>query len=340
MIIRGVEYMISVAMCTYNGQNYIIEQLKSIVEQDRMIDEIVICDDCSKDKTVELAKRYLNKTKVKYKILINDRNLGVEQNFRKCIESCKGEYIFLADQDDVWLPDKVKRIMEKFEDNENCMLVACDGHIVNKDLQIMVDSSWESFNAFKIGFKGSKTSKEEFIKLSMYHWFVSGTMMAVRRKLIEHAFPEPTKAGWIHDNWLVAIAPIYGDVAFVDEKLVLYRQHDNNTIGASVRQRTNKGKSFYHVQHVLFHFHIHYDRLNLLMEYKEEDMSYEYKKIIAHYQKIYKKNKNYIQKSNVHKFLILIGFIICNSLKDFNITRKDIIYYLYNQFAKNSVYMK
>ena len=103
---------VSVAICTYCGERYITEQLHSILRQTRPVQEIVLCDDRSADRTAALAEEALRESGIPYRILINEENLGVTRNFEKSISACTGDLILTADQDDVWAPDKVERLLE------------------------------------------------------------------------------------------------------------------------------------------------------------------------------------------------------------------------------------
>ena len=95
--------MISVAMTTYNGEQYIKEQLTSIIHQSRQVNEIIICDDCSKDHTPEIIQSFQNQYKdINIKLYINEKNVGYRDNFKKAISLCSGDYIFISDQDDIW----------------------------------------------------------------------------------------------------------------------------------------------------------------------------------------------------------------------------------------------
>lgn len=107
---------LSVAMCTYNGDKFIASQLSSILDQTIPIDDIVICDDGSNDKTLEIISRIQQENPNKINLFRNPVNLGSTKNFEKAIDLCSGDYIFLADQDDIWKKDKVQK-------NFRCFLI-------------------------------------------------------------------------------------------------------------------------------------------------------------------------------------------------------------------------
>ena len=94
--------LISIAMTSYNGEKYIREQLDSILTQTYGNFELIICDDRSKDSTVEIIKDYCIKDS-RIKLYVNEKNLGFKKNFEKAISLCKGEYIALSDQDDIYV---------------------------------------------------------------------------------------------------------------------------------------------------------------------------------------------------------------------------------------------
>ena len=97
--------LVSIAMATYNGEKYLKEQLDSIYAQTYKDIEVIVCDDCSSDKTVEILDEYKEKYGLKY--YINEKNLGFKKNFEKAISLCSGDFIALADQDDIWIENKI-----------------------------------------------------------------------------------------------------------------------------------------------------------------------------------------------------------------------------------------
>lgn len=103
-------------MTTYNGVKYLREQIESILSQTYKDFELIICDDCSKDSTVSILKKYQNKdSRVKY--FINESNLGFKKNFEKAISLCSGEYVAFSDQDDIWLPEKLEESITHIGNN-------------------------------------------------------------------------------------------------------------------------------------------------------------------------------------------------------------------------------
>ena len=107
--------MISIALCTYNGESYIVELLLSIINQTLQPDEIIICDDKSTDNTVKKTKLILDGWSGNYRLIVNESNLGYKKNFQKAISLCSGDIIFLCDQDDVWDTTKIAKTMTVFD---------------------------------------------------------------------------------------------------------------------------------------------------------------------------------------------------------------------------------
>ena len=216
---------ISVALCTYNGDKYIGEQLNSILQQTQPVDEIIIVDDGSIDNTITISKEILNESNIDYKIDVNSKNLGVCGNFEKAISLCTGDIIFTSDQDDVWLDNKVERILIEFDD-EKCQLVYTDAFLTDQMLHIQNNSLWEVY-----GFK-KEINKQNIMDIMLNHNVVTGATMAFRKKILKESFPIPRIDGFYHDEWLALNALRFGQIKAINEKLIYYRQHNQNVVGA------------------------------------------------------------------------------------------------------------
>jgi len=125
---------ISVALCTYNGMAYLGQQLRSILNQTVNVNEIIICDDASTDKTWQLIKTWQKNHPQVIKAVQNEDNLGYTKNFEKAISLCTGEIIFLSDQDDIWYEYKVEKILDEFLSNTKCEMVVTDAEVVDISL--------------------------------------------------------------------------------------------------------------------------------------------------------------------------------------------------------------
>lgn len=202
--------MISVCMASYNGERYIQEQINSILPQLGALDELIISDDGSTDSTRDLIKDYLSDSRVK---LIDGPKRGLIKNFEHVISESKGDYVFLADQDDVWLPDKVSEMMKAFKADPTVLVVVSDLTIVDGELQIIEDSYFS--------YKGVRVGTLVNILRNTY----IGAGMAFRKELKRKILPFPKNIP-MHDMWIGISAG--GGVALVNKKLTLYRRHDKN----------------------------------------------------------------------------------------------------------------
>ncbi len=217
--------MISIALCTYNGEKYIKEQLESIINQSLPPDEIIICDDCSKDNTEVEVKSVLENWKGSWKFIINEKNLGYKKNFEKAISLCKGDIIFLSDQDDVWLSLKIKRTMDVFNENPDCVMAFHDAKVVNSHLEMLYPSFWKL-----LGFNPDKFLIGDY-GILLDHNVVQGSACAFRKSLFNISTPFPNEV--IHDEWLTLNAlTLSKGIMPINKCFSLYRQSDSNSIGA------------------------------------------------------------------------------------------------------------
>lgn len=205
---------ISVAMVTYNGEKYIKEQIQSILPAMGENDELVISDDGSKDKTKEYI-RDLMKTDSRIR-LTEGPGLGVKRNVDCVLRACRGEYIFLADQDDIWMPEKIERVLWAFE-KENCSLVVHDAVVTKEDAKTVILESFYSM-------KGSGAGAVKNIWRNTY----MGCCMAFKRELLSAVLPIPDTIE-MHDQWIGVINDLMKKKScFIPDKLLIYRRHGNN----------------------------------------------------------------------------------------------------------------
>lgn len=213
---------ISVGLCTYNGEKYIEKQIKSIINQTISPDEIIICDDCSKDNTVNIIRETLKNCSIKYKIIINDTCLGLHGNFTKCFNECSGDIIFSCDQDDIWYKNKIESFLRTFNENADCELVYSNCVVINEDDNIILHDFWNIY-----GIEYSKLNNEEIFKVQLNNMCFAGCNMAFKKELWDRIKPIPFH--YIHDSWLAICSSIHGIIKFLPEPLIMYRQHSSNT---------------------------------------------------------------------------------------------------------------
>jgi glycosyltransferase involved in cell wall biosynthesis len=227
---------VSVVLGTFNGSAYVEEQLESILAQSVMPNEIIVTDDGSTDATLSIIDR------VKERFVARARHLaitvithpgpsGVAQNFERGLKAASGDIVFLSDQDDVWSPVKIERMLEVFEREPLLMLLHSNATLVDEGRTKLNQSLFQALR-----FSGRERAAErngEAFALLMKRNLVTGATSAVRRELVACAIPFPPF--WLHDEWLAITASLQGAEAvnFIDEALIEYRQHRENQVGAS-----------------------------------------------------------------------------------------------------------
>ena len=332
---------ISIAMCTYNGEIYIEEQLKSIVSQTKQIDELIIVDDCSTDRTCNIIEQF--KDKLPIQLVINKNNLGVRESFDKCILACSGDIIFTADQDDIWEKNKIQVMYETFQNNSNCMLAFSDATVVDSELNIIANSGWDALCLDKCGIMYDNVSQQKLINAIAYQPVVFGNMMALRGDFARKIFPMSHINGFMHDNWAAMCAPIYGGIVMVNKKLVKYRRHDKNVSSSMGYDMSEDGKTAYHIGRVLWFIRENYEKLDSFLKNVENKgivLPQEYKVHIEKYINTFSTMNSYKNLSSIKKLLYLICFMNRKDIYEkFNLKKKDILKYMllqckYQKFSK------
>ena len=230
---------ISIAMCTYNGEAYLAEQLDSIIYQSRPPDEIVICDDNSTDNTFSILEEYRQKFPDLIRLYRNEANLGPAKNFEKAISLCTKSLIALSDQDDVWRYDKLEKLAQKFQAEPRLGLVFSNAERIDSDGNVLKGDLWQIVG-FDRRTKAAVKSGDSFWAL-LRRPFVTGCTMMFDTKLREICLPIEVEEPFLHDRWISMVAAASSRVDFLDEMLVAYRQHTSNVAGA---RKTSLKKSF------------------------------------------------------------------------------------------------
>jgi len=209
-------------MATFNGAEFLSEQIESILVQLGPDDELIISDDGSVDETLPVISTFHDK---RIRKVLNNGMAGYSSNFCNAIDHAKGDIIFLSDQDDVWMPNKVKSCLMHLD---NVDFVVHDAMVVDSNL---VDLGYSYFNYRKV----KKGFFNNFIKIGYL-----GCCMAFRREVLFRSNPMPLKPGVItHDSWLTLIAELYYKVAIIDESLIMYRRHSNNVSNGGASEGNN-----------------------------------------------------------------------------------------------------
>ncbi len=211
------EPLVSVVMCTYNGANFLSEQLESIVHQTHLSLEIIICDDASTDETWDILTTYAISDK-RISLFRNEKNIGFAANFNKSCSLATGNYIAFADQDDIWHTDKIRRMMKNWP-SESPLIYCNSVRFVGKQVPINAKA-----NPLSRRFKGKDVQK-----LAIFNT-ISGHAMIVKKELVSLVFPLQNDLFY---DWCAGIAAACnGGVSYLPEILVWQRIHENNvTIG-------------------------------------------------------------------------------------------------------------
>jgi glycosyltransferase involved in cell wall biosynthesis len=208
---------VSVVMCTYNGGKFLVKQLESILDQTYSnLTEVICVDDGSTDDTLFILKDYAENDS-RIKIFINESNLGYIKNYEKAFTLATKPYIAIADQDDIWFPNKISLLMAAIENN--LMVYSDNLYIDSED-----NSTGRQFSHCR--YLRECTSCLNFIMTNG----ISGHTALINRELLKYALPFNKDIPY--DYWLAFHAVQYGKIPYVNEPLVGYRQHDNNVIGA------------------------------------------------------------------------------------------------------------
>lgn len=220
------KYRISIAMCTYNGEKFLKEQLESIERQTVLPDEIIICDDCSTDGTLEILGNVSKSALFSVEIIQNQKNLRSTKNFEKAISFCKGDIIFLCDQDDIWVENKIELMLEQFTNDVG--IVFSNAFVTNVKLIETKNDLWST-----VGFDNwakKRFERNDYLTVLLKRNVVTGAAMAFKAQLKPLILPIAKYE--VHDTWICLIAAFFTKIKYLDKKLIYYRQHSSQQIGA------------------------------------------------------------------------------------------------------------
>jgi glycosyltransferase involved in cell wall biosynthesis len=215
----------SVAMCTCNGSLYVRKQLESIARQTVAPTELIIGDDASTDDTVKLLHEFAGQAPFATRILENPARMGPAKNFENVIRRCAGEIIFLADQDDLWHPTKIERMLTVFE-NPAAAYAFSDAQTIDGQGQTLPQNLWETvgFRRKREGFSGASQ-----VEILLRHNLITGATMAFRASFRDLFLPLAPE--WMHDYWIALLGSVVFTGVAVDEPLMMYRRHGAQVCG-------------------------------------------------------------------------------------------------------------
>lgn len=218
------EPLVSIALCTYNGAKYLAPQLDTLINQTYKNIEIIVVDDCSTDDTFAILTDYGNRYP-QFKIFRNDLNIGFILNFEKAVTFCTGKLIALCDQDDLWHTQKIELQVKAIKHN---IFIYHDSEFINKDGSKMNKKVSDIMNFYRGG------NPDVFLLFNC----VSGHSILMKRELLEKALP--LKEGFFHDWWLAFVATNIGEIDYLPQCLVKYRQHDASETNILQLSRSNE----------------------------------------------------------------------------------------------------
>lgn len=208
--------LISIALCTYNGEKYLSEQLDSIIDQTYKNIEIIAVDDCSSDSTLTILQEYALKHSF-IKVFCNNENKGYSKNFEYAVSLCKGDYIAISDQDDIWISDKLESLLNKISTNNNLLV-----HSISS----LIDEKGNSLNKTTFDKRSNNYDSVDPRILTLFNIFL-GHSMLFKKELVEIAFPIPQHS--TYDAWLGFVATNKNSVCVLKKVTTLFRQHNSNT---------------------------------------------------------------------------------------------------------------
>ena len=212
---------IDILMATYNGEKYLAEQLDSIINQTYHNWNLLIRDDNSTDRTLEIIQDYQKKDNRIKLLKDNEGNLGIVKNFEELLKNSESEFIMFSDQDDIWIENKLDVYLKTAEKiKSKGFLLHSDAVLFNKNKS---DASIRTFI--------SKKAEKKGLENTFFNYFVQGATILISKEIKNFILPFPKEA-YLHDRYIHLISELFFERVFINQHLIYYRQHDNNQIGA------------------------------------------------------------------------------------------------------------
>jgi len=220
-----MEERIDILLATYNGEKYLEEQINSILNQTYKNIKLIISDDGSNDKTIEILKQYEQKDN-RIELHLQRKNLGVVKNIEFLMQQVESPYYMLADQDDFWMPEKVEKSFETLK-SKNADLVFGDLEVVDENLNTI----YPSFNNYMLLTRKINKYINSY-ELNYLYNCITGCTVLAKKETIDYILPLPTiSKHLIHDYWIGIMVSLNGKLGYMPEKYIKYRQHGNNQVG-------------------------------------------------------------------------------------------------------------
>lgn len=275
---------VSIVLATYNGEKYISEQLRSIYNQSRQADEVIIADDCSQDNTFTIISEFIERNKLQsWRLSKNDTNLGYSANFSNLLFKANGDIIFLADQDDIWNYDKVEKMCSVMQRNPNCQMLVSN-----------VKPLYMGENSKKVNYQNF--GKKEIIKITnKYQWIKParpGCSMCIRSEILK-SYQKLWFNTYPHDCLLWGMAVLNGAAYIYNRNTMRFRRHDSN---ASSRGGGDIGFRIKNIDNELMIFE---------KVLQNGDLNNNLKLMLEKQKKVYVSRKKYLSEKNLFGVLSL-----------------------------------
>ena len=229
----------SVALCSYNGEKYIHQQIDSILNQTHRPSKIVVCDDGSTDRTPEILAEYQKQYPEIFRIHFNEINLRSVKNFEKAISLCSKAIIFLSDQDDIWAENKAEKIVSFLDNHAEIDVVATNGFCIDENGAVHEKYSlWDAPVFLK-----EKGKNIDYFEIILLCNIATGASMAFRAALKPEIMPFPVLKDYHHDEWIALNTARKGRFEFLNDKLFYYRTHQEQQVGGVFFDKTEEGKA-------------------------------------------------------------------------------------------------
>lgn len=308
---------VDILLATYNGEQYLREQLNSILSQSYSNFRLLISDDLSTDGTREILAEYVEKDK-RIIIFNQEKNLGVVKNFEFLLKKVENKYYMFSDQDDIWKENKIEKSIQTLEET-NSDLVYTDLEVVDENLNVTYKSYWKLKGIYN---KIKKYNNFESLYLNN---FVTGCTILSKKEFIKEVLPLPNTSKFVlHDYWIPLILSQKHKITYIEEPLIKYRQHKNNKVGS--KKKTDELKSFEEIRSLFInvkkeHFTVFIENEDKFIDEKIKKLN---KEAIEYYEMLEKKkNINFRKWGLFIKLYKYEGFIY--NLENFAILNLPII---------------
>jgi glycosyltransferase involved in cell wall biosynthesis len=274
---------VDIIMGTYNGEKYVAQQIRSILDQTYPHIRLIIRDDASSDQTGSILQDYASRYPHKITLVPTEERLGIKGNFSHLLNQTTAPYVMFSDQDDVWYFDKVAKTLAKMKETERLhpqlpVLIHTDLKVVDQNLHPIHASFWQ--------YSGISPDLGKTLNRLLVQNVVTGCTTMINRSLANHVFSIPNEA-LMHDWWIALIAASFGQINFIPEPTICYRQHGKNTLGAkqhSFLSHLKKGfKSLKEPDAKLAFFHQHQQQTEAFLKTFQPKLKEEQKRALQTY---------------------------------------------------------